>query len=1079
MRVEDLLIQNQKTSSDKSTSAADILAASAIQSSQTSANKINISGVSSDQTGVSTEGLGSSRNIRATDQISYSRKDIDKDKKTNQTAAEKLASEEASGTDARMLKSEMVLASETMTRDDYNEMVSEGFDPEDTDQMTFVNIADKIRISMEKGGHDMSITGGVSDQAIEAVTGSKTEAESVEKIIDRLQQADLPADDDTVRQVASAMKQASEISDSVTQNQDNSSQRQVMNGNGAQDKLTDSQIKYLLNNDPEPTISNVYNAVFGTSSAFSGGAGGVSGNSIDEKTMSQLMPQITSVIEAAGLTADSTQTENAQWLIENDIPVTADNLISLNNLKDGTLNLNEDEVLTAITDAIKEGRQPSDAMLISGYSMMDQARSMYQDISASRSLAETQLVMSVEANFTLVKQGITLDTASLSDIVDKLKDQEQTLGQIIFSGDTSGLSDIFDQTQNALEEFSSQPAYLIGSYKNIETFTSKTLTELNADGAALADRLNTSGSDQAATQSTDSQNSQNLTQKLLTASDIYETMRTEIRRDLGDSIQKAFGNIDEILADIGLDDTDENERAVRILAYNSKEITQESIADVKAADSLVQRTFKNMTPTVITKMIKEDINPLDLSLSDLNDKAEEIKGVTNASDSADDYADFLWKADRTGSLSDEERDSYVGLYRLMNQVIQTDGAAIGQVLYQGSDLTMRNLMTAVRSSKHEGREYTIDDSTGMSQGFDRSVLSITDQAEMAFQLNRTKDARDEITPGRMQNAFSNEDEYMSLTPDELATVLEHTDETDESQEIENEYIDQQIDEIRQAANSEQRVYDILNDAGAADSAVNLNAIQSMLHDRNLMFTRLFGVGGRGVFSQTDSGLRDGDVDLTDELSEEIEDTIRAFGDAVKTPSDLADAEEKLADTAENVMRRAMINDAESGDIDVRGMKQSITQIQTMIQLSENTETYAIPVMFADRLGNMTLKIVRGSDEKKGLVDIAFQSDNTGTVSASFKSDGDHGIIGHIRVDQAAMREAVSGAIPQIISNIQDQTDGSEVTVSVSYDGTVDANEIYNAAQTDFDTTTDTSSEIQTRTLYAIAKGFMDSISQLM
>ena len=57
----------------------------------------------------------------------------------------------------------------------------------------------------------------------------------------------------------------------------------------------------------------------------------------------------------------------------------------------------------------------------------------------------------------------------------------------------------------------------------------------------------------------------------------YEAVGTQVRRDLGDSMTKAFQNVDVILDDLGLDRTSENQRAVRILAYNQMEITKESV----------------------------------------------------------------------------------------------------------------------------------------------------------------------------------------------------------------------------------------------------------------------------------------------------------------------------------------------------------------------------------------------------------------------------------------------------------------------------------------------------------------------
>ena len=71
------------------------------------------------------------------------------------------------------------------------------------------------------------------------------------------------------------------------------------------------------------------------------------------------------------------------------------------------------------------------------------------------------------------------------------------------------------------------------------------------------------------------------------AGERYETLMTAPRSDLGDSIRKAFSNVDDILTDMSLEKTSENQRAVRILAYNSMEITPENIEKLEERAKLV------------------------------------------------------------------------------------------------------------------------------------------------------------------------------------------------------------------------------------------------------------------------------------------------------------------------------------------------------------------------------------------------------------------------------------------------------------------------------------------------------------
>ena len=58
---------------------------------------------------------------------------------------------------------------------------------------------------------------------------------------------------------------------------------------------------------------------------------------------------------------------------------------------------------------------------------------------------------------------------------------------------------------------------------------------------------------------------------------------------------------------------------------------------------------------------------------------------------------------KNNQITEEERNSYIGIYRLIHQVEQTDGAAIGALVNQGAEMTMKNLLTAVRSSHKTNR----------------------------------------------------------------------------------------------------------------------------------------------------------------------------------------------------------------------------------------------------------------------------------------------------------------------------------------------------------------------------------------
>ena len=122
------------------------------------------------------------------------------------------------------------------------------------------------------------------------------------------------------------------------------------------------------------------------------------------------------------------------------------------------------------------------------------------------------------------------------------------------------------------------------------------------------------------------------------------------------------------------------------------------------------------------------------------------------------------------------------------------------------------LMMAVRSGKHTGREYVIDDSFGAIESFDKESLSITDQIEMAFQRKCLQQAGEEITPVKMQR-FEKESSYMDLTPEQFRDKLvemNHEQVVVAEEHMEAEYQRQIQQEVSKALQSEEQVYELLN-----------------------------------------------------------------------------------------------------------------------------------------------------------------------------------------------------------------------------------------------------------------------------
>ena len=782
----------------------------------------------------------------------------------------------------------------TTGQDIVGKATEDGFDPMDMDRHTVVTVVDKIKMALAKGGADISMMGGLSDEEIRAMSSSAGQAYAMAAELDS--------------------------------------------------NLSDESKMYLVDNALEPTIENVYNATFKAPASVepTDEAKAEVGRMLDEMA-SQLQGIIN---EIAGISSEEGM-EIAGDLLMANVPVTAKNIEYYNDLNSYE-KPSEDKLNQIINDALAEGRTATDAFVVDGYSLMDQAREVFEevnaidetklsDVTARRQLEETRLMMTVEANFALLKKGITLDTSDLSDLVEKLKSQENELAAVMLDDgtgvDLEAKISAFNQTQEVVTDLKEMPAALLGRIPDIADATLNTLHE---EGKVLKDTF-------------------------VKANESYEALMTKPRADLGDSMKKAFRNVDDILADLDLELSDENRKAVRILSYNQLAITKESVEGMRNASEEVNRTFKSLTPAVVTEMIKRGENPLDMKISDLNKLANDIKSETGSSSDEEGFAKFLYKLEHTEGISEDERNSYIGVYRLIHQVEAGDGAAVGALVHAGEDVTLRNLMTAVRSSKHSNKEYAIDDSFGHIEKVNVKDLSITEQIEAAFNINRLRDAKEAMAPSKFSQ-FAKEDDYMDLTADQFATAMESVDDV----EAEESYQANIANQMLNAHEAEERINNILRQFDLPDSANMIEAMNLLMSDKNGIFAKLLEKQAKNQVENV-SGVADNDTPL-DALKQIMSDIIEEMGEDAKTPEEMAKAQNKLAEMAESVMDN-MINEEEVTSIDLRGMKLIKTSMKAMSVMAEKSQTYHIPVMVADEVGNMTLKIVSGKEEK-GLVDVA-------------------------------------------------------------------------------------------------------------
>ena len=943
-------------------------------------------------------------------------------KEEKKSIAEKI--EASSELDAFDRKNQMAVLSNTVSEEDYARMQEEGFSLESTDAHTIITVTDKIKMQLAKAGKKV-FGDGLDAAQLEEMTGSAALAQQLEHIFDT---ADLPVTEENIEAGLEAFSQSQMLGE-----------------------MSDGAIKYMLDNHLEPTIENIYKAQYSGSAAYRA----ADNSAVD---FPELMGQIENKISEMGFPVNETTMEDSRWLVENEIPLTEENLSYYEKLKEMDFPTDGLKVADAIVNAVAEGKTPKDALLVDGYSLKDQAehaadvvnqateedvayiinhdmeltvdnlekaaenrgkenrnqeagqtRENYTEkglqlLTAKRQLEEVRLAMTAEANYALLKKGISIDTEPLVKLVDELKKIENDYyANLLASLDVEASPEnvaLFAETEEKVQQLGQVPAYVLG----VKTADVTTIDGAYEQGMQMKEALEKAGT-------------------------AYETLMTRPRADMGDSMQKAFRNVEDILADLGMDANEENARAVRILGYNGIDITNDSILQMKAADEEVQRMFSNMTPAVVTQLIKRGVNPLEMKFPDLNRVIEQIRTETGK-DENEKFSEYLYKLERNHQISEEERSSYIGIYRLIHQVEQTDGAAIGALVHQGAELTMKNLLTAVRSShKINHMDLSVDDENGATES--GKGISITEQIETAYQTNCVRDAADLLTPGKLQQMFDRYPDWQQMSPEEFAQALFQMTDTDA--EYESQYLKEQMQMIQNAASSSEEIYRILEQFDLPNTAMNVTALDSMLSNRNRLFRQL--LGEESTNPKREKKITSEDIE---DIKEKI---IEDFGEAISEPEELAKMQETLGKVAENVMK-TMIDSDHVTSIDIRNMRLMQAQL-SVNQAFAKKEQYSVPVLVGDKVTNVSLKIVRDVDTK-GIVDIMLENELSGKIAATFRAK-EEGISGLVVTDKQETRQLLADHMGLFASAIQ-ESDGEQLDLRFAVEPNLDLNHFSGAVQ---------------------------------
>jgi len=598
-------------------------------------------------------------------------------------------------------------------------------------------------------------------------------------------------------------------------------------------------------------------------------------------------------------------------------------------------------------------------------------------ITIKRQLAEIRQKMTVQSVMTMEKRGIHIETEPLEQIIKSLREMENAYysrqaGKGVAVSDSA--LGILQESLEKTGDIANAHAALLG----IGVRQQQLLTVNTLHAAARSQTANRQdwGS-------------------------VFERVSTQVRPDLGDSIKKAFQGVPDILKDMGLEDTQANERAVRILGYNSMELTEENIGRVKLFDAEVNRVIDNMKPTAVLELIRRGENPLDMPLGELNRELEEIREEKGISPE-ERYSRFLWQLEKSGQITEEERAGYIGVYRLLNQIQKADGAAVGAVLETGQEMTLGNLLKQARTRKGHGVDAAVDASFGMNEGA-QPENSITGQIEAGFakgnlqgqeghQQQEQKSAGQQ-EEGHQQQENTGQQEYYrhlaqealsDITPSKLQEITdgdmekllgvsleqfaEQMKQAEGSSEITKAYFEEQAGQIREVIQNGQKAQEYLDKLQIPATVENLIAANAVL--------------GENYSPYQEASIRR--YILPKERRQEFEETIDAVGDAIDDPEELQAQCEK----AEKIMGEILTKSYEKADINIEDISKlrKLGQGIHFVGALRQSHSYDIPIRTGDTVTSLNLTVIRGVGES-GKIQISMEDTEAGTISMDFKVAG--------------------------------------------------------------------------------------------
>ena len=669
-------------------------------------------------------------------------------------------------------------------------------------------------------------------------------------------------------------------------------------------------------------------------------------------------------------------------------------------------------------------------------------------LAARKQLEEVRLMMSVQTNFTLIRQGITIDTAPMEELIASLRQAIRDSADALFSAMPSEGGAAYDASlSGGMEITDAAGSYRLYYEANVKVAYLKNTMPVGVIGAVQ---------DEFATDTLDDIFSKATTWKpsYAQAEAAYDLMGTQVRADLGDSLKKAFRNVDEMLQQAGRELTEDHRRAVRILAYNRMEITAEAIDSVSAWDARLQNVLDELKPAAVLSLIREGKNPLQMTLDELAASLSDASLATGASDEK--YARFLYKLEQSASISESEREAYIGIYRMFETLKRTDHAAIGTLLHTGADMTIKNLLGATRTQRAaaKGIDVTADDAFRGLQA-SGTTGSITAQIEQAFRYysDCADSAFARMSPEKMHAMSETTDPAEATLPAfcEAMETLPDDDALDAS--YDRETLRQMRDTLAQAA-AEPDAEELLQTLSMPVTAHHLEAAKTLMQGRT---------GGKGeTFFESAKRLLEKNGAAKPDFLDDLLGGMDADEDFATHYTDAMEEASSALSTQELTPR---IDRADMQAVSLLHRQVSV------IRQAARQGSFEIPVTIEDRTLSMHVTLAQAEDDGAG-VTVSLETEAYGLLKAglSVRAGQVSGMISASYGETAQVRAGLTKIREAFARALQTQESTGELTVEET-----EISLVFGAPYAQIPVTN--GEKTGTRQLFGLAKAFAMAVAE--